>query len=94
MAPSKKGSEKAVATKPATTAASARQRSMDDILELQRTRVVCGPDGNMYTSSSIGGAQYATGEGDGPASMERFARSGLQGTLPSRSRSKFDDTRI
>lgn len=30
-----------------------------DILDLQRTRVVCGPDVNMYTSSSIAHNQYS-----------------------------------
>ena len=71
MAPPKKSQKtsKAVTT-PGTK--SATQQSIDDILELQRTRVVCGPDGNLYTSSNIGGAQY--GGDASPSSMEEFAK--------------------
>ena len=55
MGSTKKSSRARKSSGEATDAKLTSSRStVDDILELQRTRVVCGPDGNMYTSSNIG----------------------------------------
>lgn len=67
MAPPKKSSKGSKAEKAKDAETTSAVTTVDDILELQRTRVVCGPDGNLYTSSNIG-SDYANG------SMEDFAR--------------------
>lgn len=46
---------------------------MQDALEIQRTRVVCGPDVNLYTSSNIAHNQY--GHKDSSFSLESFKES-------------------
>lgn len=69
MAPAKKSSRARKSSGAATDAeqTSPKKSPVDAILELQRTRVVCGPDGNMYTSSSIG-------DGQAGGSIEDFAK--------------------
>lgn len=72
----KKGSTK---TKPVVRGSDGGSM-MEDILHVQRTRVVCGPDVNLYTSSSIAHNQYANMEssqddGSVDALVERFVDS-------------------
>mmetsp|Transcript_836 Transcript_836/g.2302 ORF Transcript_836/g.2302 Transcript_836/m.2302 type:complete len:365 (+) Transcript_836:232-1326(+) len=68
MAKTKKSSRSRKAAGDATDAKLTPAPSpFNDILELQRTRVVCGPDGNMYTSSNIG-------VGNDSGSIEDFAK--------------------
>lgn len=79
MAPSrsetKKKKSKKSSSKPAAVAET--KSSVDDILNLQRTRVICGPDVNLYTSSSIAHNQYSNygPPEDAESFMEQFTKS-------------------
>lgn len=93
MAPSRseKTKKKKHSSKSAAGAAQGggNSRRIDDILDLQRTRVVCGPDVNLYTSSSIAHNQYSN---YGPPQDTESFMADFIASLKMKIRSYSDDT--